>query len=67
VVADTVEFTRQECKALYELLAMSTGHNPEYVFSYFADGTPDDPEDVEVQACVKLFKAAGARVPPHLE
>lgn len=59
-----VFLTREECEALYGLMGMMNGQNPEYVFAWDGTDTMDDPE---TSACVKVYCAAGVRVPSGLE
>lgn len=58
-----VELSKEECKALHDLIGMLSGHNPENVFAW--DGS-DDPADPIISACVKVYRAAGRNVPKNL-
>lgn len=49
-------FTNDELKALYDLIAMLSGHSPENVFARDGTGSLDDPT---TRAMVKLFRAVG--------
>ena len=66
-MSKTVELTEEECSAVHDMLSMLSGHNPEYVFDYFASGELDDPNDPATSAFVKIFRCAGAAVPPNCE
>lgn len=60
---EVVHLTVEECKAVHDLIGALSGHNPEYVFAW--DGT-DSLEHPETSACVKIYKAAGRKVPEGL-
>ena len=61
-----VSLSKEECEAVHEMIGMLSGHNPEYVFSYFSSGEEDDPEDPASTAFAKIYSAAGASIPPNL-
>jgi hypothetical protein len=58
-----INLTKEECKAVYELIGHLSGGNPEYAFAN--DGS-DDMADPMVSACVKIYRAAGGAVPKTL-
>ncbi len=63
---ETITLTRQECEAVHETIGYLSGHNPEYVFSHFSVGEPDDPADPTARAFAKIYRCAGEQVPPNL-
>ena len=58
-----IQLSKEECEAVHEMIAMLSGHNPEYTFVW--DGT-DDPEDPGTAAFAKIFHAAGQSIPDNL-
>ena len=56
----------EECEAVHEMIAMLSGHNPEYVFDYYGAGEEDDPEDPSSTAFAKIYHACGQQIPPNL-
>lgn len=61
----TVTLTVAECKALHEIIRELSGDNPHGVFTW--KEYEDDPRDPKISACVKVYRAAGQRVPMELE
>lgn len=60
---ESVVLNAREAKEIYSLISELSGHNPENVFAW--DGS-DSLEDPYISACVKIYRAVGARVPDHL-
>jgi hypothetical protein len=61
---DTVTFTKDEVKEIYEWIDAMSGGNPENGFMW--DGT-DDPKHPQISALVKVFKCIGRRIPESCE
>lgn len=58
--------TQSECEAIYDLIDMTSGGNPEYVFSENTTGEPSDPLDPTASGFAKIYSAAGQPVPEIL-
>jgi hypothetical protein len=55
-----VTLNEDECKAIHDMISMLSGGNPENVFAW--DGS-DEPSDPATSAFVKVYRAAGQKVP----
>ena len=62
-----IRLSKEECAAVHEMICMLGGHNPEYVFDYYAAGEEDDPNDPSSTAFAKIYHAAGQPIPPNLK
>lgn len=60
---DKIELSKDECKALYDLIDGLSGCNPENVFAWDGSDSLDDPT---TSACVKIYKMVGRGVPKGL-
>ena len=63
IAGEIVILTGQECEAVYDLFGQLSGDNPENIWSPYND---DDPNNPTTRALVKIYRAAGARVPEYL-
>lgn len=59
-----IEFTLEECKALYETIDNLSGGNAENAFRWDGSDSKDTPHST---AHAKLFKACGQDIPKELE
>ena len=63
----SITLTEEECRAIHDMIGMMNGQNPEYVFSAFSTGEPDDPNDPYVSGFAKIYECAGQTVPDNMK